>query len=462
MDFIKKNLIVIVSALVGVLSLVAIFIGASRVSGNQELLAQAGQYLETISSIEKGVPVTTPDGKLVNLIPTSESVEKLKQVARVYKAQGYDALQDALRINIGYDKKTKKTRRQLIMDGIFPEPTSQDKPYKFRKAYRDAIAQLLKKLDAGSAPTEEDIERNLEIVAQDMGFLASETAKNKGEKSGGKKDDTEDDLEQSAYQKAIIEQAKKIKVYCDRDALDIIDEAYDISTGQPPLLEEMWWAQQSLWLQSDIVNAIAQSNSSAKDVTESVVKRILDIKMMHGYITEDGSFAGTDDPGLPESFTGMNSTKYYDIVRFSVSIIIDVTKIPSFIDEMYKQNYYTMYLCGIESVNTEKKGSMQGEDLYYYGPAPVVKFTSYWETYLLRDFYHWGIIGYSVDKKTGYSFLILYDGSKHKVKNIEDRTGLKGLMPKPIRDLISGQEQKDKGVRTKKKRRKRNKNSENK
>ncbi len=445
MEFIKKNLIVLVCGAISIISLIAIFIGQAKIASAKDALAQAQKYIDTINSLQRGVPVTTPDGKTLNLIPTKEAIEKLKEISNLYKAQGYQALGKALKINIGYDPKSHKTRRQLLLDGIFPEPVTPDKPFMFAKIYNKSLANLLTKLHAGDAPSDEDIERNYEIVAQDLGFLAEEAAgTQQGEEGKGtKKKYTEEDLKKSAIQKAIIEKANSIKIYCTTDALDIIQEAYTSSSGQPPLTEDMWWAQLSYWLQTDIIDAINQTNSNSKNVIESPVKRILEIKMMHGYVTPEG-FIGRDDPGLPDSFTVMAGNKYYDVVRFSITVIIDARMIPLFIDSLYKEGYYTMYLCNIESIdsleNISRQRNQSGtKDLYYYGPSPVIKFTSYWETYLLRDFYHWGIIGYDVNPKTGKTQLILYNGNKVEVDNIEDRTKLQGLMPKSIRQLLTGE-----------------------
>lgn len=460
MDFIKKNLIIVICGIVSIISLIAIFIGQAKIASAKDELAQAQKYIDTIDSLQRGVPIKTPDGKTLNLIPTKQVIEKLKEISNFYKAQGYQALAKALQANIGYDPKTKKFKRQLLLDGIFPKPITPDKPFTFAQVYNKAINNLLKILDAGDAPTEEDIERHYEIVEQDLGFLAEEAVKTKEGKASGKgKKYTEADLRETAIQKAILEKAQSIKVYCNADALDIIQEAYVTSSGQPPLPEDMWWAQLSYWLQTDIIDAISKANANHKNVIEAPVKRVLNIKMMHGYVTPDG-FIGRDDPGLPDSFTAVTSNKYYDVVRFSITLIIDARMIPLFIDKMYREGYYTMYLCNMEAIdqaeNLSNRSNKVGTgDLYYYGPAPVIKFTSYWETYLLRDFYHWGIIGYDVNSKTGKTQLILYNGKKVEVDNIEDRSKLKGLMPKSIRELLTGGPSADNSSRKSRRKRRR-------
>ena len=85
--------------------------------------------------------------------------------------------------------------------------------------------------------------------------------------------------------------------------------------------------------------------------------------------------------------------------------------------------------------------AMKLNNLYDYGTAaPVVELTTYWETYLLSDFYHWGIVGYDLNKETNKPVLVMYDGKRVEVESIEKRDNLKGLMPKMIRAALSGED----------------------
>lgn len=445
MDFIKKNIVIVVSIAVAVLSIVMMIIGIGRISYAKEELNSSTQYINEINSILKGVPVKI-DGRTINLIPTEDVVKQLEEIANSYKAASLKVLEDILHHNIGYDPKRGTTRRDLIIDGVFPKVTSQDRPFLFRGNYRSAMKGLLDLVSAGNAPTEEEIAKYTELVRQDLGFLISKTADQRG---GQEVEYTEDKIKQIAIQKAVLAKASSIKLYCSEDTLDIIKEAYLTTLGQPPTLEDMWWAQLSYWLQKDIFTAIAQTNEGAKDVTESIVKRILSLKIMHGYIVE-GGFIARDEANLPDSFTGLTSNKYFDVTRFSITAIVNQAKLPIFINNMYKLGHYTLYLCNIEAITLFQEGPTETrrarfseEDLYYYGSEPVVKVTMYWETYLLRDFYHWGIIGYDLDQETGKVILKLYDGTQIKVNNLEDRKPIeeagKGLMPESIRKALAEQ-----------------------
>ncbi len=440
-----------VSGIIALLSLVFMFIGMSKISSAKEELAKAGGYLNDISSIVQGVSIPTPDGKRIRLIPTEGVIEQLKEIANSYKSESFKILQKVLYDNIGYDQKTGKHRRELLLDGVFPKVVSQDRPFKFRDAYRSALRGLIRIISGGDIPTDEEIANEEELVRQDFGFLVDQESAHqiRGGKKGVQTQKkvggyTEEEIREIAIRKAVLNKARSIKVYCADDVLDVVEEAYSLTSGQPPAVEDMWWAQLSYWIQRDIFLAIAKTNEQAKDVTASVVKRIVDVQMMHGYVTAEG-FVGKDQPNLPPSFTEVYSNKYFDVLQFSITLIVDQTRLPQLIENVYKEGHYTLYLCNIDAVNLlseEQQLQEQNESLYYYGTQPLVKVTMYWETYLIRDFYHWGIVGYDVDNKTGKAILIFYDGSKVEVDDIEDRKPLdkmgKGLMPKSIREALVG------------------------
>jgi hypothetical protein len=460
MDFVKKNLIMVISAAVAVLAIVLIIMGIFKVSGVKEELAEAQTQLSTIDDLSRGVSVPLPDGQQKNLIPTEKVVEQIKELSAKSKAQGLKLLERSLKESIGYDAKTGEIKRKLLVDGIFPSPVSDAQPWKFQKQYHTAIQDILKTMKAGAIPNEKDVKDEEESVAQDLGFLMDDMAQTDSRAGAGNTRasrrgqgaqssfDQTDKLKVWAVVSAARKRSESIKVYCDQSNLDVINEVYTSTGGTPPAVESMWWAQLSLWLQQDMADAVAQANSEAKNVTESVVKRITKVDLMHGYVLKDG-FVGSETSQLPESFTGMASGTYYDVVRMSMITVVDARRIPEFIDAMYKQGHYVLYswsVCDLKEASqssgtSSSYGNIKADDLYEYGSAPVVQLTTYWETYLLSDFYHWGIVGYDLDKKSNKPVLVMYDGKRQEVESAESRENLKGLMPKTIRDALSGEGQ---------------------
>ncbi len=469
MDFVKKNLIMIISAAVSVLALVALVLGISQIDGVKQVLAKAQQEIANVNTILEGVRVERPGGQSVSLIPTEKSNQSMRKEIALRREQGLKTLRKALQENIGYDPEKKTLKRRPIMDGIFPKPVSDDLPFKFPQKYQEALAQLLTKMQAGSVPTEKEVLQEKESAAQDRGFLPSEEkktatpAKPKDRAVRGNfgvqttaipTANPLESLEMQAILRAADKRARKIKVYCDlggEDAkerpLDILSDVYTLSGGTPPPIEDMWWAQVSYWIQDDITTAIAETNASAANVLESPVKRILKVSMMHGYMvrSQNGNmeFAGRDEAQMPASFTNLGSDKYYDTVRFKVELVMDARQIPVFVDAMYRQSHYLLYHWEVESIiqpELRTDNIRNSERLYRYGTVPVVKLTTCWEGYLFRDFYHWGIVGYGVNADTGKNYVVLYNSDKpHELEDEESRKGLDGLMPKTIRQLLGSE-----------------------
>lgn len=446
MDFIKKNLIMVISAAVAVLAIVLIVLGMMKIGSVKEDFSAVNSQLTTIEDLSRGVSVELEDGKRMNLIPTEKIVEKIKGLSAQSKAQGYKLLERSLKENIGYNPQTSEIKRKILVDGIFPTPISDAQPWKFRNEYRKAIDDLLKTMQAGPVPSEKEIAEEEENVAQDLGFLMDDIGGGAKTTRRAAMTQSQDDLKIWAVVSAAKKRADEIKVYCNQSNLDIIGEVYTSTGGTPPTVESMWWAQLSLWLQQDIAHAVAEANREAKNVTQSVVKRITNLGLMHGYLLKDG-YIGREQSQLPESFTGMVSSDHYNVLRFSITCVVDASRIPQFIDAMYKQGHYVLYSWSIADIqdiaadkNVSSYGGMKLNNLYDYGTAPVVELTTYWETYLLSDFYHWGIVGYDLNKETNKPVLVMYDGKRVEVESIEKRDNLKGLMPKMIRAALSGED----------------------
>jgi len=440
MELLKKHLIVVISAAVAVIALVVLFLGRAKVSRAQGLLEEAAAAAETIEQLRKGVQVETEPGKIERVILTEPVLEKFKEADLKKKDQSFDALRETLAINIGRDPETGKIKRMPLIEGVFPEPVNDAKRYVFRARYKEAIQELLDTLQAGVPPTVEDAQAEREKLERLLGLTALEY--------------TPEELTAWAWEEAATKRAKSIKIYADRDSLDVIEEVYHSPTGGPPSTEEMWWAQLSLWLQQDIIAAIAQMNKDAGHVGESPVKRLVKIRIQHGYQFLD-SLGETSFYGLPsgkefeESFSGISPNKFYDITRFRLEVIIDVTQIPQLVDAMYRQGHYLLYQWEIESDQgqpIEQRGGRRELEDYRYGSSPVVTLISNWEAFLIRDFYMWGIVNYDIDQETSKLVVTLYDGKKVTLPDKESREGLKGLMPTDIRKVLLGEEEEEEGT----------------
>ncbi|NLX07116.1 MAG: hypothetical protein GXY33_18425 [Phycisphaerae bacterium] len=458
MELLKKYIVVVISAVVSVAALVGVAVGISRFSGLQKELDQAKGLVTNLQTIEKGVPVPTADG-VVQLIATEELVTTFRQVAVEGAAQSREALAESLYENIGYDPETGTIKRALVMEGIFPEPISTSLPYGFRSAYEQALLDLLSAMDAGGVPRESEIRKELDNLELTTGFHSDKdsASERRTETTAAATDSglqlTEQDKQLLAVQRAAEVRAGAIKIYADWSCLDVVKEVFATDQGTAPWLRDMWWAQMSLWIQQDIVRAIAEVNGSAKDVTGSAVKRLHGIEVAHGYYlgpVGGSAMAGTGN--LPQSFTGISPNGDWDVTGFKLEVTVDVRRLPELIAAISRQGHYVLYSWDLEAVQKPQQDRQGNRSvgrtideslLYRYGTDPLVRFVGCWEAYQIKDFHHWGIVGYGVDAQKNPT-VKLYDGKVVAVPaegGREDVAGLTGLMPKEIREALSLEEQ---------------------
>jgi hypothetical protein len=197
--------------------------------------------------------------------------------------------------------------------------------------------------------------------------------------------------------RAQVQKAKSILCYYDEATFHVapfVDE-----TGAPPL-ERMWFAQVALWIQQDVVNALAELNRKAADqvtktdpcVQHVPVKRLVALRVL-GYelpgtrLVFPQAASRATDP-LPAgvggpSFTGRKCDDEYDVVRFVVSVVVDQRDVLKVIDSISRVNFYQCVGAHYEAVD-DQVAQAQG---YFYGTDPVVKAALEFEGYLAREVY---------------------------------------------------------------------------
>ncbi len=436
MDLIKRHLIVIICGLAGVLSLVGLAFGVLRFDKVKDLMQQAQDQVDRLAALENGVSVQG-----TKMIPNAQAIEILQQQRNAIKSQFYQKIQVSLHKNIGLDPSSGQIRSKPLLDGVFPEPVTQAKSYEFPDAYKKAFEDLLEQLDAGTAPSAEDIADQTELVRQEWGFLLEPTSPNQRRRGMG--DDTEMQILRTAREEAEIQRAKSIKTYAGMNNFHILQEVVR-SVGAAPAVHQMWWAQMSLWIQQYVVDAIAAVNATADNVSQSVVKQIRAISVDESYILKDSRVgSGRASASMDPSFSGRSGNDLYDMLQFSITVVVDSTRLMEFIDEMHRQNFFTLYSWDISSIDLPsdamafRAGSRQGGQPRF-GPDPVVVAVLQWEAYFLQDYYHYGIVGYGINETDGKPYLSLLDGTKKVLDDPDDRKGLKGLMPKELREAITG------------------------
>ena len=172
----------------------------------------------------------------------------------------------------------------------------------------------------------------------------------------------------------------------------------DTGTLEPPLPEDVWWAQVQYWIQKDIVDAIVGLNRAAAAqlggrnedwVGTSPVKEIVSIRFSDGYITteSDADFVGAAPGGpadaLPPGsfltvFTQSVSSELYDVVQFTAKLVMDQRDIPALVDRLCKNKFHTLLRVAYRAVPPNRR--MVGK---VYGSEPTVSVVMDFETVML-------------------------------------------------------------------------------
>jgi hypothetical protein len=188
--------------------------------------------------------------------------------------------------------------------------------------------------------------------------------------------------------RAIVTRAKNIRVYVSPTSFFL---SPILETAMAPQSDQMWFAQMGLWIQEDIVNAIAALNNDAARkvasgdvfVEHMPVKRLEKVRIL-GYVKKDGAlvFPSTESAQPSElrpTFTDRVGDDQIDVVRFTVVAIVDQRDLLRFIDAICRTNFY--HCTHVEYVVAP------AEPGYLYGTAPVIRATLDFEGYFARKAY---------------------------------------------------------------------------
>jgi hypothetical protein len=204
---------------------------------------------------------------------------------------------------------------------------------------------------------------------------------------------------EEARYRAAVKKAHSIRVYASPDtSFHVSPMAY---SNEAPRPADMWYAQVSLWIQEDVLGAIAQLNDGAAqqlagkdvDVASLPVKRIESIRV-RGYVAPNGTLiefpvqgqaqaARGGGGGAPtvSSFTGRKADDQFDVVRLTLTAMVDERDLLKLIDSVTRTNFYQ--LIGLEYATVESTD----REGYFYGDAPVVRAVLDFEGYMARKIY---------------------------------------------------------------------------
>jgi hypothetical protein len=354
--------------------------------------------------------------------------------------------------------------RPVLMAGVFPVAEKVATPFEFKQRYADAMRVLYTQIDGGKLPSEVEIQEEAQNI-EDLRLLEEEQrAEEEGGESGRTPRVTTGTTRTSGrtapptgrglmppsgrglppgsgmmpgggrmmeagrampgpsmggrggpaistirsggepkydpVYRARVAKAKSILCYYDDDTFHHSPLEY---AEEAPLPEDMWFAQVGLWVQEDVVKAVADLNQEAADqvadadacVQDVPVKRLVFVRVLGYEATpkereREGRiwFPGADSGGVLSgaggpSLTGRQCGDQFDVVRFVVSVVVDQRDLLQLIDRISRVNFYQCLSARYEAVDHEAEMALG----YFYGTNPVVRATLEFEGYMAREVY---------------------------------------------------------------------------
>jgi hypothetical protein len=411
MDLLKKNIVTIVCGVIVLLAIVAIFY---PISGYYEELRQKAearrgvyQALKGLTEKQRSLPIielgTTSQAAPLTMFPTPAVAEKGQRVVELVKSEAANM----------FDVAVKMNQRPPLVPGALPDgpPIAS---INFRNKYLqrfDAITpehrsqSLVAHMNAGSPPSDTSIAEKR--VVRETEIKSKIVLNQQGQAINATQVQQElDSVLPTLARNMQLEAAKKCTVYIDPPQQGTaIAPALD---PHPMLLQHggggggmgapeptiIFNAQVGLWIQEDVVLAIAAANKGAANVMESAVKRLVKIDLPDEMFrplqaSPDGMMptANADptqamQPNYLLSPTGRVSNGVYDVVPFTLKMDVDAERLPMVLQELSRNRFITVLSVNIATAPVDK--ALLEAAGYLYGDKPAIQVELTCEALLLR------------------------------------------------------------------------------
>lgn len=396
MEIVKKNLI---SIICGVVALVAIAVSLFVVPGKKEALQ--GNVNQSKSSHDKladllkkprQLPVVNPENpeqKPLEPFPSEAVIKQGEALTKKLVEESEAIVKAAAAMN----------KHELLVPNTLPAPHDPLK-YAFRRGYQQALplppqggaarSQFAKELTAGVPPTPEELQLASaalvkEIESKELVFTSD------GQPANGPQVKAMIDERTS---KLPMEMRDKIaatsKVYINPETFEI-NPKITTGAGTAPDTLDIYSAQLSYWIQSDVVQAVKELNANSKNVADSPVKHLVRIRTKpYGqanpiFLTGPDLTAAADAnaalPKVPQaSTTGRVSNGLYDVFHFEVEADVQADRLADFLRGLGTRRFITPLVVDVRA----KDNAMALAGGHVYGNKPVVTVRAECEVLYLR------------------------------------------------------------------------------
>ncbi|HEY7090289.1 MAG TPA: hypothetical protein VH518_19485 [Tepidisphaeraceae bacterium] len=413
MELVKKNVVSIICGAIILIAIAAIFwpINGYYASLRGELEKSVGTYnsLHGLATKERHKPVISLDKtepERLDGFPNDAAITEAKGLVDKVKAQSQAM----------FDKAVKLNTHGLLVDGALPEGS----PFKWNSFRNEYIKRTAVNPDLAKAKTESP--KSLQAIVEgatppgDQEIQAERTKKEAEIKATAIPGPNGQAMNQVQIDNALLTElpkvaddmknavAMKCKVYFDPapavpfDPSPIMMNANQGGMpGQPGGVDpsSIFNAQVGYWIQEDICNSIAAANKEAKNVTESPVKHLVKMEVLHEPFKVMAPGAGAPETAPPapnadpsgaitKSFittpTGRTTNGVYDVIPFNLRIVVDAAQIPRVLQELSRSKFVTVTGVQMSTVDSAEKHA----EGYFYGDSPVVVLDLRGEALLLR------------------------------------------------------------------------------
>lgn len=394
MDFLRQHMFFIICGVVAASGLALGGLGLQGMPEVREEMESVGRLYNELNSLSSS-PVN-----LARIEAEKRRIDKIKaDRERVFTKAGS---------LYGYDR---------LVESVFPNGENS-KRIEFRRAYTKAMDDLFNTLQSGSPATRIQIKNWQDTIDDEQAEMAA---------NGEDPDEITEPLyteagvltlsgaRRDATARAHLAAAQRMRCYAvhfadekpptRNSSLEFSDAMKGTGAGDELYLEDVWWAQVGYWIQKDVIEAITAINDEAaaeaskagieSSVSVMPVKDVISIRLSDGYIPLDGEEYIGDSPGgyaparpvgTPETvFTHSGSTGWYEVVQFTVKLVMDQRDIPKLVDRLCKNRFHALLRVAYESVPPNRR--MIGK---IYGAEPVVNVVLDLETTMLgEEFRKW-------------------------------------------------------------------------
>ncbi len=400
MDFVKRNILLLASGLVGIASLGLMIWGITRMGEVTTAMGAASSVVNSLNGA-KAISTADIDNEYARIDQTIEYYDKM-----------IEHFADA-------------TAKKPILEGLLPDPPGNEQgkqlKYDFRPAYKAAMDGLIERLHAGQPPTRAEVERiedhlkkrqmELELTAEfDERTDSTEAPADTPDAPPADEADEVPDLPERAgpesckqYWAVLAERAqhsadmlasisKARGLYCYADVFAFTTHAFYKGGTNEPSMDAIWDAQLWYWIQQDLVEILASVNDRAAEKVKGAGGKpwvanmpIKDIRGMgvSPYIDggDDEARRSADDflPPLhpDDAFTFQVAHPLYDVLNVRLQLVIDLRDLVAIIDALTHEKYNIVFNVSYERV--EQSLDFNGK---VYGPEPLALVKLDMQTYL--------------------------------------------------------------------------------